>query len=281
MTETPDPQRFADMGRPRRVWAVAAIHGEADRLKALHGALRAAVVPGDRIIYLGNMLGRGAQVRATVDELLAFRREVIAQPGMLADDVVYLRGMQEEMWQKLLQLQMAPNPSEVLNWMLAQGLDATLAAYGADPREGLIAVRGGAMAITRWTMGLRAAQRAAAGHDALITALRRAAFTRSDPGANPGADPRGGLLFVNAGLDPTRPLFDQGDRFWWTSGRAFQRISAPYGGFARLVRGYDPTHGGLQVGPTVVTLDGGCGFGGPLACGLFDSNGEVVEILEA
>ena len=120
MTDATDPQRFTDLGRPRRVWAVAAIHGDAGRLAALHGAIRDAIRPGDRVVYLGNMLGRGPHVRATLDEILSFRREVIAAPGFFASDVVFLRGMQEEMWQKCLQLHFAVNPGEVLRWMLDQ-----------------------------------------------------------------------------------------------------------------------------------------------------------------
>ena len=273
MTDTSDPQRFTDLGRPRRIWAIAAVHGDVDRLVALHGAIRAAIRPGDRIIYLGNMVGRGVAVRATIDEILAFRRDVIAEPGMLAEDIVYLRGMQEEMWQKLLQLQFAPNPAEVLQWMLGQGLETTLRAYGGDAQEGFAAARGGATAIARWGAALRIAIRAAPGHEQLMTALRRAAFTAVGGGA-PAA-----LLFVNAGVDPSRPLFNQGDRFWW-SGGGFNRATERYEGFDRLVRGYDPQQDGLFAADHRVSLDGGCGFGGPLVCGLFAASGDLVEVIE-
>ena len=93
-------------------------------------------MPGDRLVYTGNMIGRGSAVRETMDELLSFRRALIAMPGMLADDVVYLRGAQEEMWQKLLQLQFAPIPP----WCCAgccAGRRATLVAYGGDPDQGM------------------------------------------------------------------------------------------------------------------------------------------------
>src|SRR5690242_7169626 len=106
-------QKFADLGHPRRIWAVGAVHGEVDRLAALHADLIRRFTPGDRLVYTGNMIGRGAAAVETLDELLSFRRALIAMPGMLASDVVYLRGSQEEMWQKLLQLQFAPNPAEV------------------------------------------------------------------------------------------------------------------------------------------------------------------------
>ena len=62
--------KFAVLRRYRRVWAVAAIHGEADRLGRLHERLAGSLGPGDRLVYLGNYLGRGAAVAATVDGLL-------------------------------------------------------------------------------------------------------------------------------------------------------------------------------------------------------------------
>ena len=76
-------QIFATLRAARRIWAVASIHGEADRLRALHQALGARFLYGDRLVYLGNILGRGARVRETVDEVLAFRRALLAQPGEL------------------------------------------------------------------------------------------------------------------------------------------------------------------------------------------------------
>ena len=36
-------------------------------------------------------------------------------------EIVFLRGAQEEMFSKLLQLQIAPNPVEIINWMLNMG----------------------------------------------------------------------------------------------------------------------------------------------------------------
>ncbi len=268
-----DHQKFAQLGRPRRIWAVGAVHGEADRLAALHDDIGTRFLPGDRLIYLGNMLGHGPAVRAAVDELLAFRRAVLAIRGVIAEDVVYLRGGQEEMWQKLLQLQFAPNPAQVLQWMLGQGIAATLAAYGGDPDQGLAAARDGAVSLTRWTNALRAAQRAAPGHDALFSALKRAAFT------NPAADVAAGLLFVASGVDVSRPLGAQGDSFWW-GGAAFGRIEAPYGDFVRVIRGFDPAHGGQSIQPHAVTLDGGAGFGGRILCACFAPDGQILELVE-
>jgi serine/threonine protein phosphatase 1 len=264
-----DREKFAVLRRCRRIWAVAAIHGEADRLDALHDALAPRFAAGDRLVYLGNYLGRGAQVAATIDRLLEFRRALIAQPGMFASDVAYLRGSQEEMWQKLLQLQFAPNPREVLAWMLAQGVGATLAAYGGDAAQGAACAREGALALTKWTNALRAAMQSRPGHYLLMSALKRAAYTDD-----------GGLLFVHAGIDPDRPLSAQSDSLWWGMG-GFATLAQPYGGFAKVVRGFDRGHPGIEVGAYTMTIDAGCGFGGPLTAACLDPAGEIVDAIEA
>ncbi len=270
---TPPPgapdTRFATLVGCRRVWAVSAIHAEHDRLRRFHDALFARLRPLDGLVYLGNMIGRGAALNETVEELLAFRREFLARRFALAKDLVFLRGSQEEMWQKLLELQFAPNPVEVLTWMLDHGIGGALAAYGADPRQGLAACRAGPVTITRWTASLRSAINAAPGHASLLTALRRAAFT---------AD--GALLFVHAGLDPSQPLTAQQDSFWW-GGAGFLDQAVPYAGFRKIVRGFDRHHGGLQVTAHAVSIDRGCGFGGPLACACLALDGSIEESFEA
>jgi serine/threonine protein phosphatase 1 len=232
---------------------------------------------GDRIVYLGNYLGRGPAVRATLDQLIDFRRWVIAQPGMFAADVVFLRGCQEEMWQKLLQLQFATSPGEVLKWTLAQGVGATLAAYGGHAEEGLAVSRQGAVAITKWTQKLRRAMNASPGHADLMAALKRAAFTDD-----------GRLLFVSAGLDPSLPLAAQIDSFWWGSpGFAMLEapVSAPYDGYARVIRGFARERAGKPIatitsGRYTTTVDGGAGFGGTLAAACFDARGQMVDVIE-
>jgi len=268
----PDDQIFATLRRARRVWAVASIHGEAARLASLHALIDPHFEPGDRLVYLGNFFGRGEGVRATVDEILRFRTGMLSRPGMFACDVAYLRGSQEEMWQKLLSLQMAPNPAEVLKWMLDQGLEPTLKAYGGSVREAQDLARHGPMAITKWTSGLRAAMNAAPGHAALFAALKRAAFTAADEGD--------GILFVNAGIDPSRPLPAQSDSFWWGLA-GFSQIAEPYAGFRMIVRGFDPQHRGILATAYTTGIDGGCGFGGPLIGACFDREGGIVETLEA
>lgn len=265
---SPAPERFVELTRARRVWAVAAVHGEAERLAALHDAIGARFESGDRLVYLGDLMG-GGDVRAAVTEALRFRRLVLAQPPLyMPEDVVHLRGRQEEMWHKLLQIHFAPKPKELLRWMLDRGVDATLRAYGGDVAQGFSAADEGMLALTRWTGRLKAAMQAAPGHQPWFASLRRYAHTGE-----------GGVLFVHAGLDPARSLADQRDAFWWESG-SFGRAAAGYAGFARVVRGFDPTGGGWAEDGAVLTIDGGCGRGGPLCAVCLAPDGTLLERLE-
>src|SRR5262249_44575792 len=150
-----------------------------------------------------------------------------------------------------------------------QGVGATLAAYGGDPRQGEIAARDGPLALTRWSGGLRSAMQLHPGHFQLMAALRRAAFTD---------DHR--LLFVSAGLDPQRPLSEPSESFWW-GGTGFSRLQQPYGEFIRVVRGHDHSQGGLASGPYSTTIDAGCGFGGPLVAVCFLASGDADDLIEA
>lgn len=268
-----DQDKIAVLRGTRRVWAIGAAHGEADRLRRLHREVAGRFEPGDRLVYLGNFLGHGGAVAETVDEILAFRRAVIAAHGMFAADVSVLRGGQEEMWQKLLQLQLALNPVDVLTWMLDQGVGATLAAYGGSAQEGLIAARAGAATCARWTSVLRDHVNAQAGHTQIMSALRRAAMSI-------GEDEHSRMLFVNAGIDPSRPLETQKDSFWWPPAEP-DSFDEPFDSFSRVVCGYDRQNRGVRETPFMVSLDGGAGRGGVLTAGCFAAGGELVETLEA
>jgi hypothetical protein len=120
---------------------------------------------------------------------------------------------------------------------------------------------------------LRDAVHAHPGHAQFMSALRRAAVT--EPCEREGA----ALLFVNAGLDVSRPLATQKDSYWWPSA-GFDRICEPYGDFARIIRGYDKRAGGLVEGLFTVSLDGGAGRGGSLLAACLNAAGAVVESLE-
>lgn len=272
MTDT-----IARLRGSRRIWAIASVHGVAARLAGVAAQIVPRLQPHDLLVFMGNLVGgppggEPPDIAATLDIALKLRRTVLARPGARACDVVFLRGAQEEMWSKLDQLPFAVNPRDVLRWMLHHGVGATIEAYaGPDAiAEGLRAASGGPMTTARWTAALRAAVRAHAGHEPLYTAVKRAALSED-----------GRLLFVNHGVDPTRPLDRQGDSFWWGAAQPFELIAQPFAGVQRAVRGFDRAHPGVVSGAVGMTIDGGCGFGGPLMAVLFDHDGRELERLSA
>ncbi len=263
-----DSSRFGVLTGWRRVWAVASIEGRRTRLSRLHADLYERFRPGDRLVYLGNALGSGEDPAGTLDDLIAFRRAVLARRGMMPDDIVFLRGTQEEMWQKLHRLHLAADPHGVLSWTIRQGMASTVASYGNTVQEGLTAARAGVNAMAHWTARLRAAMEARPGHRELMSHLKRASVTDN-----------GALLFVHAGLDPARALEVQADAFWWHP-RGFREMTGPYSGFRLVVRGFDPDHAGLEVGEFRVSLDGG-GADGHLVAGCFDDSARLVDRITA
>lgn len=264
-----EKQLFAAVPPSERIWAVGAVNGQAALLGALHQALWPRLRVGDRLIYLGNYFGDGDQVGRCIDELLLFRRAFIARDGVALDDIVFLRGAAEEMLSKLLQLHFAPNPAEVFDWIVAQGMGGSVRCYGGHVEEARLIMRQGARGISQWTGRLRDAMRARDGHNALMNVLHHAAYTTDER-----------LLFVHAGIDPTRPLPTQSDSFWWAGGR-FEAMARPYFGFRRVVRGAARQGDGVVEGTYTLSLDGGSGRGGGLIAVCLDGDGRLVDRIEA
>lgn len=278
MTSLAGDPRFANMKSPRRIWTVSAIYGDREKLAGIHEEIARNFKPGDRLVYFGNYTGgdaadgTGHSAVQTIDDLLTFRKYLLAQDGMQCGDIIYLRGVQEELWQKLLQLQFARDPAGVFEWMLAHGIAQTLCDYGGDIGEARRVCREGILSLTKWTNMLRQSLRRHPGHGEFTTALRRAAFTTSDTP----------LLFVHAGIDPEKPLAQQQDSFWW-KGKKFNDIHTAYDPFSYVIRGYDPDAQGVKINGVTMTLDGATADTNslPITCGLLSGQGELLDLMTA
>lgn len=265
-------EKYADLGNSRRIWAIAAIHGDVERLATLHDHLAGRFSVRDRLIYLGNYLGVESRSNAAVmDELLAFRAAILSKTGVEPSDIIYLRGPTEEAWQQLLRLQFAPSPLQALDRLLASGIEAYLRLYGVSVNDTKSMARAGSLAITRWTNQIRALQRSSPGHEALMCSMRRAALAQTSIDSKK-------LLFVPAGFDPTRTLEDQGESLWWTSA-PFRVSGRAQNMYSRIVRGFNSVNSGAVLDEAAVTLDGGCGRGGPLVAGCFTPAGKLIELV--
>ena len=270
-TSLTDSTSLSILGTPDRVWVIGSIHADIDKLFAIHDDLLTKIQKGDKIVYTGNYIGYGFAPKETIEELLTFRRLVLSIPGFLPEDIIYLRGSQEEMLSKLFELPFASDPETVYLWMLGNGLSSTLDGFDLDRHDGLYAARSGVMGMCRWTGKVREALRSIAGYDKFMAHLKRAAHTDKNIETP--------MLFVNAGIDLNKPLNSQGDNFWWAK-KNFRDIHKAYDPFSRVVRGYDPDHKGVYVNGVTATIDGGCGFGGTLACAAFDHGSELVDLIE-
>ena len=243
---------IARLSKGGRIWALGAQEGDHGALAILAGELLQRWQRGDNLVVLGNMLGAKGNPARLLDLLLRLRRRLLATN--LACDVFFLRGAQEEMWHKVLSLQFAMAPLDVLDWMLGRGLGASIEAYGGNVEEGRIACRTGRpVAIARWTIGLRELQMARAGHAELLNSLMRAAIS-----------PDGAMLLSAAGADATRPIDDQADAFWWNGQNdaaldtALARgAEAGWQGVTRLVRGTGASDGEAVDNRRVLTVTRG------------------------
>jgi len=83
---------------------------------------------------------------------------------------------------------------------------------------------------------------------------------------------------VPAGFDFARSLEDQAEALWWTPA-SFRMSGRAQNVYSRIVRGFDSVNNGLSLEDAAVTLDGGCGRGGPLACGCFAPDGRLLEMI--
>ncbi len=262
--------KFQTLKSDGRIWTIPAIHGCYDSLRYLHDLIAPDFRSGDQLVYLGNYIGFHRHSADTINEILAFRRSILAIRGQRPTDIVYLRGSQEEILEKLFQLPFAKSPTDALLWMLGNGLSETLYGYDISPHDGIEACRGGIMHLIKWTNYVRETIYARLGHRAFFTSLKRAAYTNDDQP----------LLFVNAGINPNLDLDSQLDNFWWDS-EAFDAMEQNYMSFRKIVRGYDPKHRGIQLNCIKATVDGGCGFGGPLVSICYSNDGNILSMREA
>ena len=151
------------------------------------------------------------------------------------ESIVFLRGSQEEMFSKLLQLQLAPNPTEIIEWMFDHGVNETIKSYGFSENEVKRIASSGTMNISKWTTSLNKTLQKNLGHTEYFLNLKHAAYSNTKK-----------LLFVNRGVDITRPLSAQNDCFWWGF-QNFSTIQNPYKTFLKIVRGYESEHLNLSL----------------------------------
>jgi serine/threonine protein phosphatase 1 len=223
-----------------RVYAVGDIHGRADLLEDVHRRIQedAASAPRARnlVVYLGDYVDRGTQVRKTLDILVAG----------LGDDfeTVYLRGNHEDLMLRFLE-----EPALLETWM-AVGGQATLLNYRlAVPGTGITP------------------DRAVDVRDALLQALpaEHLRFLRSLHTSFQLGD----YVFVHAGIRPGVDVDQQSpeDLLWIREEFLFSKAS--HG--PRVVHGHSIVPR-PEVLPNRINLDTGAFATGMLSCAVLEDD---------
>jgi serine/threonine protein phosphatase 1 len=264
--------KFQELININRIWAVGSIHSSLESFQSIKKYILSNFKNGDKLIFLGNIIGYNNQSKEIITDVLSLRFNLMAKFNLDHEDIVFLRGAQEEMFSKLLQLQIAPNPSEIINWIFSHGVDQAVVSYNFDPDEFRKITTQGTIQINKLTSKLNKKISETPGHKEFFSNLKHAAFSNSME-----------VLFVNRGVDLSRPLSAQNDCFWWGY-QNFSLINKPYNTFRRIVRGYQSNeHNDLEHSKKRIlcTL-----FKQPLEnkkilAGLFAKNGDIIELFES
>jgi len=262
---------FVELKKSNKIWAIGSIHSNLKAFISIKQFILENFKINDKLIFLGNVIGLGDNSKETLDSVIDLRFNLMSKFKLKPDSIVFLRGAQEEMFSKLLQLQLAPNPSEIVEWMFDHGVNGTIKSYGFSENDVKNIASSGTINITKWTTNLNKFLQMNPGHIEYFLNLKHAAYSYTKK-----------ILFVNRGVDITRPLSAQNDCFWWGF-QNFSTIKQPYKTFLRIVRGYESEHiNPLEISRNnvVCTL-----FKQPLSnnsilCGIFNENGEILDLFQ-
>ncbi len=262
---------FTELNKTNKIWAIGSIHSKLQSFNQIKKFILNNFEDNDKLIFLGNVIGLGKHSKETLTSVIDLRFTLMAKFKLKPESIVFLRGAQEEMFSKLLQLQLAPNPSEIIEWMFDHGVNNTIKSYGFSEEEVKSIASSGTIKISKWTSSLNKVLQMHSGHTEYFLNLKHAAYSRTKK-----------ILFVNRGVDITRPLSAQNDCFWWGF-QDFSKIQDPYKTFLRIVRGYESENLNKQLvskNKVICTL-----FKQPLSntsilCGIFDENGKILDLFE-
>ena len=262
---------FVELKKSNKIWAIGSIHSNLKSFNSIKEFILKNFEKNDKLVFLGNIIGLGNNSKETLSSVINLRFSLMSKFKLKPESIIFLRGAQEEMFSKLLQLQLAPNPGEIIEWMFDHGVNETIKSYGFSENELKNIASSGTINISKWTTNLNRALHNNPGHMEYFLNLKHAAYSYTKK-----------ILFVNRGVDITRPLSAQNDCFWWGF-QNFSKLQQPYKTFLRIVRGYESEHleqFEITKDNVVCTL-----FKQPLSnksilCGIFRENGEILDLFE-
>ena len=121
---------YVELRECSRIWAVGSIHSNLKAFYSIKKFILNNFKQDDKLVFLGNVIGLGESSKDLLSDIIDLRFNLMSNFKLKPTDIVFLRGAQEEMFSKLLQLQIAPNPMEIVSWMFDHGVNKTLESYG-------------------------------------------------------------------------------------------------------------------------------------------------------
>lgn len=263
---------FVEIFDSNKIWAIGSIHSRLQSFNNLKNFLLKNFKENDYLIFLGNSIGVGNQSKETLTSIIELRNQLMGKFLINPERIIFLRGAQEEMFLKLLQLHTAPNPSDIIHWMFDHGVDKTIRSYGFDLDEILEISTQGTISISKWTSKLNQVILEKSGHKEYFTHLKHAAFSKTKE-----------ILFLNRGVDISRPLSAQSDCFWWGY-QNFSKINKPYGTFKRIIRGYQSSEKNVledSKNKIVCSLYEQPISNSDIIAGIFRENGDIIDLFKS
>ena len=121
---------FVELKKSDKIWAIGSIHSNLKSFDSIKKFLLDNFEENDKLVFLGNVIGLGNNSKETLSSVIDLRFNLMSKFKLKPESIVFLRGAQEEMFSKLLQLQLAPNPNEIIEWMFDHGVNETIKSYG-------------------------------------------------------------------------------------------------------------------------------------------------------
>ena len=126
---------FVEIKKSNKIWAIGSIHSNLKSFASIKKFLLDNFEENDKLVFLGNVIGLGNNSKETLSSVIDLRFNLMSKFKLKPESIVFLRGAQEEMFSKLLQLQLAPNPAEIIEWMFDHGVNETIKSYGFSENE--------------------------------------------------------------------------------------------------------------------------------------------------
>ena len=145
---------FIEIIKSKKIWAIGSIHSRLEAFNSIKKYLLKNFEKDDYLVFLGNIIGLGQESKKTLSSVIDLRNQLMAKFYLDSNRIIFLRGAQEEMFLKLLQLQTAPNPIDIVQWMFEHGVDETVRSYALNVEEVQEISTKGTLAISRWTSNL-------------------------------------------------------------------------------------------------------------------------------